>query len=107
MNIVFDLSPALVIGLVLFTILPLLVGLVTKVVTHPGVKAVLLALFSAVAGILVELLAAVTSNQPYDLGRGLVLALTAFLVAVGMHYGIWKPTGAAEALQGVGSKHSA
>jgi hypothetical protein len=105
MNIVFDLNPALVIGLVLFTLLPLLVGLVTKVVTHPGFKAILLALFSAVAGILVELLAAVTEGAPDDLGRGLVLALTAFLIAVGMHYGIWRPTGASAALQHVGGKH--
>ena len=28
----------------------------------------------------------------YDLGNGLVLALTAFLVAVAMYFGLWKPT---------------
>jgi hypothetical protein len=92
MDIVFELPPALLLGLLVSTILPIVVGLVTTRVTHSGVKAVLLAVLSAVTGLLTELLASVNAGQPYDLGTGLVLAITAFLVAVALHYGLWKPT---------------
>jgi hypothetical protein len=92
MNIVFNLPPALVLGLLVSTVLPIIVGLVTTRVTHSGVKAVLLAVLAAVTGLLTELLAAVNAGTAYDLGTGLVLALTAFLIAVAMHYGLWKPT---------------
>lgn len=102
MDITFDLPPALIIGLLVSTILPLLVGLVTRTVTHGGVKAVLLAALAAVTGLLTELLASVQAGTSYDLGSGLVLALTSFLIAVGLHYGIWKPTGTAHKLQSVG-----
>ncbi|WP_314097867.1 hypothetical protein [Microbacterium foliorum] len=99
----FTLDPALVIQLLVSTILPLLVGLVTKTITRPGVKAVLLALLSLVTSLLVELGAAVTAATTYDVGRGLLLALPTFLIAVGLHYGLWKPVGAAEKLQEIGS----
>lgn len=102
MDLTFSFPPALVLGLIVSTILPLLVGLVTKTVTHPGAKAVLLALLAALLGLLTELLAAVQSGRAYDLGTGIIVALTAFLVAVGMHFGIWKPTGLAETAQRVG-----
>lgn len=104
MDISFDLPPALILGLVVSTILPLLVGLVTKTVTSPSVKAVLLAALAAVTGLGTELLASINAGTTYDLGTGLVLALTSFVVAVGLHYGIWKPTGTSHALQEVGSK---
>lgn len=92
MNIEFNLPPALVLGLVVSTVLPILVGLVTTRVTHGGTKAVILAALAALTGLLTELLAAVNAGVAYDLGNGLVFALTAFLVAVAMHYGLWKPT---------------
>lgn len=99
----FTLPPALVIGLLVSTVLPLLVGLVTKRVTNSGVKAVLLALLAAVTGGLSELGAAIAAGTTYDVGLGLITALTGFLVAVGLHYGLYKPTGISNALQGVGS----
>lgn len=98
----FDVSPALVIGVLVSTILPLLVGLVTKVVTHSGWKAVILAALSAVTGLLTELGNALTNGTVYNLGQGLLLALLAFLVATGTYYGIWKPTTVANKLQAVG-----
>jgi predicted secreted Zn-dependent protease len=107
MNITFDVPPALIVGLIVSTILPLLVGLVTRVVTSPGIKAVILAALSAVTGLGTELLNSINSGTPYDAGTGVVLALTAFLIAVGLHYGLWKPTGASVAAQAVGSKHVA
>lgn len=99
----FTLDASLIIQLLVSTVLPLLVGLVTKTVTSPGVKAVLLAAFALVTSLLVELGDAITAGTTYDLGQGLLLALPTFLVAVGLHYGIWKPVGASEAAQRVGS----
>lgn len=101
MDIVFALPPALVIGLLVSTVLPLLVGLVTSRDMKPGLKAILLAALAAVTGLLTELLNAVNAGVAYDLGTGLVLALGAFLIAVGIHYGLWKPTKATAAVQDV------
>lgn len=98
-DIAFTLDTALVIQLLVSTVLPLLVGLVTKTVTRPGVKAVLLGLFALATSLLVELGAAVTAGTTYDIGQGLLLALPTFLIAVGLHYGLWKPVGAAEKAQ--------
>lgn len=100
--ITFTLDPALVIQLLVSTVLPLVVGLVTKTVTHPGAKAVLLAGLSLLTSLLTELGESVASGTTYDVGQGLMLALPTFLIAVGMHYGIYKPTGTAERLQRVG-----
>lgn len=107
MDISFDLPPALIIGLLVSTVLPLLVGLVTKLNTDPGVKAVILAALAAITGLGTELLASINSGETYDLGTGLIVALIAFLTAVGMHFGIWKPVGASRAAQRVGDKNSA
>ena len=92
-------DPALIITLLISTVLPLLVGLVTKVVTSGAIKAVLLAALALVTSLLVELGNALAAGETYDLGRGLLLALPAFLIAVGMHFGLWKPVGAANAAQ--------
>lgn len=101
MDIAFTLDPALVIGLLVSTVLPLLVGLVTTRVTHGGIKAVVLAALALVTSLLTELGVAVANGTTYDIGQGLLLAIPTFLIAVGMHYGLWKPVGAANAAQGV------
>lgn len=85
--------------------LPLLVGLVTTRVTAPGRKAIYLAALAAVTGLGSELLSALTTATTYDLAAGLFLALTSFVLAVGLHFGLYKPTGAAAALQDVGGRH--
>ena len=102
MDIAFTLDPALVIGLLVSTVLPLLVGLVTTRVTHGGIKAVLLAALALVTSLLTELGVAVSNGVTYDLGQGLLLAIPTFLIAVGMHYGLWKPTTASAKVQAVG-----
>lgn len=101
--ITFNADWPLILGLIVSTVLPLLVGLVTTRVTHGGVKAGLLAIFASLTGILTELASALTSGTAYDLGTALVLMLGSFLVAVGLHYGIYKPTGASTAAQKVGN----
>ena len=97
----FNLPPALILGLLVSTVLPILTGLVTTRVTRPGVRAVILAALAAVTGLGTELLASLNAHVAYDLGNGLFLALTAFLVAVAMHFGLWKPTTIADKAQGV------
>lgn len=89
----------LIVGMVVSVVLPLVVGLVTKTVTNSGTKAVILAALAALTGLLTELGNALSAGTTYNLGMGLVFALAAFLVAVGMHFGIYKPTGASTAAQ--------
>lgn len=89
----------LIVGMIVSVVLPILVGLVTKRVTASGTRAVILAILAAVTGLLTELGNALTAGVTYNLGMGLVFALASFLVAVGMHFGIYKPTGASTAAQ--------
>lgn len=92
-----------IISLLVGVVLPLLTGLVTKVATSPAVKAVVLLVLSGVTSVLTGFLASLTGGAPFELGTAVVAALGTFLVGVGMYFGIWKPTGAAVALQRVGS----
>lgn len=84
-------------------VFPLLVGLVTNRETNPGRKAVLLAGLAVLISLCTELAAALQTGATYNLGMALLTGLGSFLVAVAMHYGLWKPTGVAEKLQGIGS----
>ena len=85
-----------VLTFILAVCLPLLVGLVTKFVTHSGTRAILLALFSAVVGILNELVVALTHGTAYDLDAAIITWLGIFVVAVAIHFGVWKPTGVSD-----------
>lgn len=98
----FNLDTAAVVQLLISTVLPLLVGLVTTRVTIPGVKAVLLAALSLVTSLLVAAGDAIATSATFDLGAALLAALPTFLVAVGMHYGLWKPSGATGVVADVG-----
>lgn len=104
--IAFTLPWPLLIGLLVSTVLPLLVGLVTRSNTNGRIKAILLAALAALTGLLSELGSALSSGTTYDLGIGLLAALGAFLLAVGLHFGLYKPTGVAEAAQRVGVRSS-
>ncbi len=100
-------EPAALLQLLISTVFPLLVGLVTKRDTHPGRRAVLLALLSVSTSFAAQLANAITAGVPFDLIAALIAALVSFLVAVGMHFGLWNPTGAAAALQNIGSTRPA
>lgn len=73
-------------------LLPVLVGLVTKVSTSSAVKAVLLALLSAVTGVASALIQANDADRAVDLYPLALSAVSVFVVAVATHYGLWKPT---------------
>lgn len=89
----FNLDWVRVLGLVVSTILPIIVALVTNSKTLGHWKAILLAVLAAVTGFGTEVLQALTNHTAYDVGQGLLSALAAFLVAVAMYFGLWKPTG--------------
>lgn len=102
--IVFHLSIVDVIGVIVVPVLlPLLVGLVTTRETHAGRKAVLLALLAAVTSLCTQAVEAWQSGHAFDLGAALLLVIPTFVIAVAMHFGVWKPAGAAAALQDVGA----
>jgi hypothetical protein len=83
------------------TVFPLLVGLVTTRVTDGGRKAIYLAALAAVTSIAAELADALQTGTQYNLGTALLYGIGSFLIAVGLHYGLWRPTGAAVAAQSV------
>ena len=101
-----DFDLAQVISLFIGVILPLLVGLVTKWETAPGFRAVLLLLLSAVSAFATEFLASMNTGTAFDVGATLLSVLGTFLVGVGMHFGIWKATGASDAVKRVGSPNA-
>ena len=89
-------DPVAVLTLVTGLVLPILVGLVTTRATNPARKAILLAGLSAVTALTGEMLRAAQSGTPYDLSAGIMMALSVWAVAVATHYGLWRPTGAAD-----------
>ncbi len=86
-------------------VLPLVVGLVTTRVTSSGAKAVILLALNAVAGLLDQFF---LTPEGFDWKGVGITVLASFIVGVATHFGLWKPLGASEALQDVGSgKHAA
>lgn len=79
--------------------LPLVVGLVTKSTTSAGAKAIWLAALSAASGFLSEW---ANSGDDFMWSTALITWLATFVVAVGSHFGLLKPTGATDAVQKVG-----
>lgn len=95
-----------VISLLIGVVLPLLVGLVTKWETSPSFRAVLLLLLSAVSAFATEFLASLNTGTAFDGGATLLSVLGTFLIGVGMHFGLWRPSGASDTLKRVGSRNA-
>lgn len=95
-------------------VLPFLVALITARVASSGVKAIVLAVLAAISGLVNELYTASGVLADVDWSSAGANAITTFLIAVGMHFGLWKPTnltGANGAVQqtvpqGVGGRHA-
>lgn len=81
-------------GLLMSVVLPILVGLVTKTVTSASTKAVLLMFLSALNGILTEYINVLANGNGYDWSTALYTWGGSFAIAVAVHFGFWKPTGA-------------
>lgn len=101
-QVAFSLDPLAVVQLLVAFVLPVLVGIVTTRVTKPGRKAWLLAGLSLLTSLLVELARAIGAGETYDVGVAFLAALPAFVISVSSHYGLWKPTGVAEAVKSIG-----
>lgn len=90
-------------GLVVGVVLPLLVGIVTRATTPPGVKAVLLAALAAVTVVIQEAL----QDGSFETKAAILKFAGLFLTAVGLHFGLLKPTnvtGAGGAVSQIGPK---
>ncbi len=77
-------------------IIPILVGIVTKMSASSGLKAVVNFLLSAVAGavaVAIEHEGAVNVEE-WVVGIGMT-----WVISVATHYGLWKPTGASSTVQ--------
>lgn len=95
-----NLDSAYWLGLLVSVVLPVLVGLVTKRVTHAGIKAVLLLALSTLNGFIVEV---ANGGPAFDWGTAAVLAAVSFGTGVLAHFGLWKPTGVSGKAQAIGS----
>ena len=94
-------DPSQLVQLLASTVFPLLVALVTKRDTHAGRRAILLGVRATATTLASALASALQTGAPFDLFGALFQLLLSFLIAVGMHFGLWNPVGAAKALQGV------
>lgn len=70
-------------------LMPLLVGIVTKKVANPGVKATTLLVLNALNGVFTDWFA--TPNG-FDWSGAIVNAIAGLIVSVGLYYGFWKDT---------------
>lgn len=80
---------------VLGTIIPALVALLTKSGAHPGIKAVLNALLTAIAGV-VSL--AIIDEGQIVFSQALSSIAMVWFSSVATHYGLLRPTGVSRAL---------
>jgi predicted Na+-dependent transporter len=83
-------------------LLPLIVGFVTKRSMPAGVKAVLLLFFTVVAQGITTALESVNSGVAFEWKAWAYNIFMGFVVSVAVHYGLWKPTGAADTAQDAG-----
>lgn len=70
-------------------VMPVVVGLVTKLNATAGLKATLLLVLNAVNGVLTEYFA---TPENFDWNNAVVNALTALIVSVATYYGVLKHT---------------
>jgi hypothetical protein len=85
---------AQLISLVVGTLLPILVALITDRAASGAAKAITLLALAAVSSFLSAWLVALTGGAAFDFAQAAFGALTTFVVAVASHFGLWKPVGA-------------
>lgn len=85
-----DLSLVQVSSLLVGTLLPILVALVSTRVTSRAAKSWMLAGLSAVSGFLTEF---INSGDNFVWQQALLTTVVTFVVAVATYYGLWNPTG--------------
>lgn len=86
----FDL--ATILSFLIGSVLPIVVGLVTKVTTHPAIKGAVLLGLSIATGVLAQWVDALNSHTPFIWQPVVLSALGAFLTGVATHTGILQHT---------------
>lgn len=100
---IFEMNTRGMVAFVLAFVLPLVVGLVTKQSWNPGAKAVLLLFLTAVVQFLVAWQD--TSDGETFRWQAVVWSIgLSFVMSVAVHFGLWKPTGATDAVADAGIK---
>lgn len=95
-----SLSTVQVVSVLLGTLYPILVGLVTKRTTSASARAWMLAGLSAVSGFGFEFI----NSANFVWQQALLTSVVTFVTAVATHYGLWKPTNISTRAINVGSK---
>lgn len=95
----FEMNTRGLVALALQFVLPLLVGLVTKRSWPDGWKATLLLALSAFTQFLVAFQDAITSAEQFHWQVWVYNTVIGFVIAVAVHFGLWKPTGASDSAQ--------
>lgn len=86
-------------SLVVTVLLPVLVGLLTKASWSGRAKAILLLALSAVNALVTSGLEAANTGVDWEFIPVLYTIVINFMIAVAVHFGLWKPVGTSEAAQ--------
>lgn len=86
----FDL--ATILSFLIGTVLPVLVGRLTRVTTHPALKGAALLALSLLTGVLSQWVDALSSGTPFQWQSVVLAALGAFVVGVATHTAILQHT---------------
>lgn len=85
-------------ALVVSVLLPMVVGFTTKASWPSAARAVLLLALATITSLVEQIIAAGGINGVAGIGDVLVGALVSFVIAVAMHFGIYKSTGISDTL---------
>src|ERR1044072_1684990 len=89
-----------ILGVLIGSVLPLLVGLVTKSSTSPKVKSLMLVVLSAVTAVLTE----AETKGSFVWQQALLTFVATFSTAAVTHFALWVPTGATAKAQSMLNK---
>lgn len=102
-NYLLGLNTAAVLSLLMGTVLPLLVGLVTKRSMNAGLKAAILAALSSVSSVLTQWGQALSDHQHFAWQAAVTGALVTWITGELTYLKVWKPSGIAATVQSKGN----
>lgn len=86
-----SISTVQVVSILIGTVIPILVALVTRSTARPGLKAVVNLALSALSGFGTEYI----NSANFVWQQALLTTVVTFVVSVATYYGLWKPTNVA------------
>jgi hypothetical protein len=93
-----------VISVLVGVVLPLITGFITPLNINAGARAITLLVLAGITSFLTAALDSLNTDTVFDWRAVLLTVLGTFLTGVGAHFGLWKPTGAADAAKRSGVK---